>query len=82
MPSKHWHYIRYMSVGIGMAFRSLADIHNLVNAAWQMGIISQVDDGMRQLTGEWWFKKKHEWALKNARKQLKQESKDKKQSSI
>lgn len=33
MPSRYWHYIRYNSVGIGMAFRSLGDVHNMVSAA-------------------------------------------------
>jgi hypothetical protein len=62
MPCKYWHFIRYMNVGIGMAFRSLGSVSNTVGGMWQAGVISQIDDGMRKATGDWWFNKKASWA--------------------
>jgi hypothetical protein len=53
-----------------MAFRSLGSVPNTVNGLWQAGVVSQIDDGMRSLTGEWWFEKKTEWAAENAKKAM------------
>lgn len=66
MPCKYWHYIRYMSPGIGMAFRSLGPIPTMMQGWWQAGVISTFDDSMRKATGKWWFEKKTELAQEKA----------------
>lgn len=70
MPARYWHYIRYESVGIGMSFRSLSTVSDTLAGLWQAGVVSQIDDGMRKATGEWWFNQKKYWAYLEAQKEL------------
>lgn len=74
MPSKYWHFIRYETVGIGFAFRSWGTMPTTIAGFWQAGIISQIDDGLRKMTGDWWFDKKRDWANERAQKAIKQAS--------
>lgn len=71
MPCKYWHHIRYMSPGIGMSFRSLGNVKNTLDGWIQAGIVSTIDDGMRVITGDWWFQKKTEMAEKRAKELMK-----------
>lgn len=72
MPAKYWHYIKYLSVGIGMSFRSLGSISNTASGVFQASVVSTIDDTARIMLGEDWHQIKSDWANRRAEKVIEQ----------
>jgi len=68
MPAKYWHYIKYMSPGIGMAFRSLSSLPNVLTGLFYVGVTTHIDDMLRKTRGQKWFDYKTQKAQEVAKK--------------
>lgn len=72
MPAKYWHHIEYLSVGIGMSFRSLGSIANTAEGVFQTSVVSTIDDAARLVLGDSWHHFKSEIAQSRAEKMISQ----------
>ena len=72
MPPKYWHYIRYLSPGVGLNFRSLGGFTNTIKGIIHVTLTMQFDLVMRKLFGDKWFQYKTKKAHEKANKQLAQ----------
>lgn len=72
MPCKYWHHIRYLSVGIGMSFRSLGSVPNTAEGLLQTTVLSTIDDLARVVAGDDWQDYKTQLAMDRAETQLSQ----------
>ena len=70
MPPKYWHYIRYLSPGIGLNFRSLGGLTNTLEGLKHVTLTMQFDHGMRLLFGNKWFQYKTNKAQERADREL------------
>lgn len=70
MPAKYWHYIRYLSPGIGLNFRTLGSFPNTMKGLTHVTITMQFDMLMRKVFGDKWFKYKTKKAIEAANKKL------------
>jgi len=68
MPAKYWHYIKYLTPGIGMSFRSLSSASNVLTGLFYVGVTTHVDDMMRKAKGSKWFDYKTKKAQETASK--------------
>jgi hypothetical protein len=70
MPPKYWHYIRYLSPGIGLNFRSLGDLPNTLEGLNHVTLTMQFDHLMRKIAGDKWFQYKTKKAEEAAQKAI------------
>lgn len=70
MPAKYWHYIRYMSPGIGLNFRTLGSVSNTAKGLTHITLTMQFDHLMRVTFGDKWFQYKTNAAQHAAQKEL------------
>ncbi len=70
IPAKYWHYITYLSPGIGFSFRSLGGFWNTFSGLFHVAIVYHFDMLMRKMFGKKWFGFKTKKALKRANKEI------------
>ncbi len=70
MPAKTWHYIRYLSPGIGLNFRTLGGFSNTMKGLTHVTITMQFDMLMRKIFGAKWFNYKTRKTVEAANKEL------------
>lgn len=64
MPEGYWHYMRYITPGFSMSLRSIArKPKNLTKAIYNVFIMRNFDNLMRQMRGQKWIDWKNEQAI-------------------
>ena len=69
MPEGYWHYMKYLTPGFSMSLRSIPkSFKNLSKAIYNLFIMRNYDNLMRNLQGEKWMKAKLDKAIVNTHK--------------
>ena len=72
MPAGWWHHIEYHSPGIGVAMRSLSPFWTTrLQGLYKVGVLTHVDDLMRNVRGQKWHQMKTKIADKRAKEAMK-----------
>jgi hypothetical protein len=72
MPSGYWHHIEYLEGSFGVAVRSLSPTRKL-RGLYNVAVLTHLDEMLRFLFNDKWFKKKDAIAKKRALKAMKKE---------
>ncbi len=72
MPSRYWHYIKYLDGGFSMTLRALPRRpKNVATMLYNVFIMRHFDNLMRNVSGDKWLNYKEKLALKRTNKRLK-----------
>jgi hypothetical protein len=72
MPSGYWHHIEYLEGSFGVAVRSLSPSRKL-RGLYNVAVLTHLDEMLRYLFNDKWFKTKDSIAKKRALKAMKKE---------
>lgn len=73
MPSGYWHHVEYLEGSFGVAVRSLSPTRKL-RGLYNVAVLTHLDEAMRFLFNDKWFKTKDSIAKKRALKAMKKEN--------
>lgn len=75
MPANYWHYVRYLTPGIGINYRVLGSVKNTLRGLNHVTLTMQFDLLMRKSFGKWWFNNKTRKAHERANKAIEMRNK-------
>jgi len=71
MPAGYWHHMEYIDSGFAMSLRAVQrTIPGIVQGAWNLVGMRNIDTLMKRTAPEWWYHYKHEKIYKMADKVL------------
>ena len=71
MPEGYWHYMRYITPGFSMSLRAIAkNPKNLSKAVYNLLVMRNFDNAMRNLKGQKWIEWKNQRAIIKTHKHL------------
>lgn len=83
MPGEYWHYIEYTEGGFGMSLRSMNPyVSKRLEGLYKILVLSNIDDMMRKVMGDKWFKTKEKIADNRAKKAIRKIQKSEKSDKV
>lgn len=71
MPAGFWHHMEYIEAGFAMSLRALqSDISGKLEGLWKLFGMRGIDTLMKKTLPQWWYNRKKEQLLQNARREL------------